>query len=146
MTSLCDGRLDDITTYIDFDDNATHDKFWTTELESVRQYYIEFISCTGAVHYYNPYIMQELAYYNEPLDILLISDWKNYKCPPSIFLPYSKLTIMWNADRHTWTYDHPNRESLNPSGMSTGSSFSSYGGCSLLDPIDTFEEEDQELE
>ena len=72
MTGLREGMIDDIPIYFNFSDDAKHDQFWTTELESVRRYYTELITQTGVYNYYNLYVMQELAYYNEPIDLSLL--------------------------------------------------------------------------
>jgi hypothetical protein len=48
MTCLSKYKPDDISTFIDFDDDAAHDQFWTTELDAIHSCYIELISHTGA--------------------------------------------------------------------------------------------------
>ncbi len=71
MTSLQDGKLDDKTIYFDFNNNAKHNPFWETEFTSVHHYYIDLIAQTRVFHHYNPTVLQELAYYNDPLNYLL---------------------------------------------------------------------------
>jgi len=143
MTCLSEGKLDGISTFIDFADDATHDQFWTTELDALRRYYIEFISHTGAFHYYNLYVIQELAYYNEPFDIPLHTDWKKTERPYFIFLPYSGLVVKWDINHQTWTYDDSDRKSLSPYSPGDYSPFDSRSNSSL-NPIDTFEGEDRD--
>ena len=89
MTGLREGKLDDMTVYIDFDNNAKHDRFWTTELDSVHRYYIDLITQTGAYNYYNLYVMQELTYYNEPINLSFLRNWSTEGHPLIIILPYS---------------------------------------------------------
>jgi len=146
MTCLSNGKLDGISTFIDFTDDATHDQFWTTELDSIRHYYIEFISHTGAFHYYNLYVIQELTYYNEPLDISLLTDWKNAEHPSFIFLPYSELTVKWDPNHQTWAYDDSDHDSPSPYSVGNHSPFDSNSGSSFLDPTDAFNERDEDLE
>ena len=87
MTGLRDGKLDDKLIYFDLDDDAKHDRFWTTELDSVRQYNIELITQTGVYNYYNLYVMQELAYGNELIDLSLLEIWSAEGRPPLICFP-----------------------------------------------------------
>ena len=51
MTSFRDGKLDDKLIYFNLDNDAKHDQFWTTELDSVRQYCIELITQTRVYNY-----------------------------------------------------------------------------------------------
>ena len=51
MTSFQDGKLDDKLIYFDLDDDAKHNRFWTTELDSACQYCIELITQTGVYNY-----------------------------------------------------------------------------------------------
>ena len=44
MTSLRNGKLDDIHIYFNFEDDAVHDNFWSTEMAAIHQYYIELIT------------------------------------------------------------------------------------------------------
>ena len=89
MTGLQEGKLNDMTVYIDFDNNTKHDRFWTTELDSVHRYYIDLITQTGAYNYYNLYVMQELTYYNEPINLSFLRNWSTEGHPLIIILPYS---------------------------------------------------------
>ena len=57
------------------------------ELDSVRQYNIELITQTGVYNYYNLYVMQELAYGNEPIDLSLLEIWSAEGRPPLICFP-----------------------------------------------------------
>ena len=75
MTGLWEGKLNDMTVYINFDNNTKHDQFWTTELDSVHRYYIDVITQTRAYNYYNLYVMQELVYYNKPIDLSFLRNW-----------------------------------------------------------------------
>ena len=105
MTGICQGKLSNIAVYFDFDDDAKHDRFWTIELESVRQYFIELVTSTGAFHHYNPLVTEELAYHNEPLDLSLAHDWDTEGRPHHIYLPYSRLTLAWNSAFGRWEYE-----------------------------------------
>ena len=80
------GKLNNINIYFDFDEQAKHNKFWNAELETVCQYYINLISQTSAFHYYNPYVMQDLAYHNKPLDLPLYTNWDKEEHPRFIHL------------------------------------------------------------
>ena len=146
MTGIHQGKLDDITIFFDFDEHAKHDKFWTTELESVRQYYIELITQMGVYHYYNSYVMQDLAYNNKPLDLPLITNWKIEGRPQFIFLPYSQTLLKWNSNLNKWEYENHTKDSLSYCGLSSLSSCN-CDHCSMpsfIEPIDEFEKEDQE--
>ena len=145
MTGLREGKLDNIPIYFDFNDGAKHDQFWNTELDSVRRYYIELTTQTGVYKYYNLYVMQELAYYNEPVDLSLLGNWST-EGHPSIILPYSQLALKWNSKHHKSEYENHGRNSL--SLYSTSSRYSvtvrEYGILSLSDLVDEFEQEDLE--
>jgi hypothetical protein len=92
--------------------------------------------------------MQELAYFNEPLDIPNGINWKIESRPHFVFLPYSQTMIKWNENQHKWDYEDHSENSLSPcSYLSSSSSFaSSNSSISLQDPIDQFEQEDREME
>ena len=70
MTGLKDGRFDPLNIYLDFDEDAQHDQFWNTELDSVRRFYIELVTSLGSFHFFNNTVIQDLAYFNEPHNIL----------------------------------------------------------------------------
>ena len=146
MTGLREGKLDDITIYIDFDDNAKHDQFWTIELDSVCQYYIDLITQTGAYNYYNLYIMQELMYYNKLIDLSFLGNWSTEGCP-LIILPYSQLALKWDSKHHKWEYENygQNSTGLYSSGLFGSLTSSNYSIPSLAEPIDKFELEDSHL-
>ena len=93
MTGLQEGKLDDIPIYFNFDNDAKHNQFWITELDSVCRYYIKLITQTRVYNYYNLYVMQELVYNNEPVDLSLLGNWSTEGHPSTIFLPYSQLTL-----------------------------------------------------
>jgi len=76
MTGLKEGKLDELSVYFDFDKDAKHDSFWQKELDSVRRYYIELITTFGVFHTYNGYVIQELAYNNEPLQLNNLANWE----------------------------------------------------------------------
>lgn len=157
MTSLHGGKLDDIPIYFDFEDDAKHDQFWNTELSSIRQYYIELITRSGAYNFYNQFVIQELANFNEPLELSQLGDWDVEGRPTFIFLPYSQLILRWKSTLNKWTYETHSADSLSPASMrsfsptsihssdsynsDTDSSASSYYDKipSLEDSIDEFE-------
>jgi hypothetical protein len=147
MTGLRDGKLDDKLIYFDFDDDAKHDQFWTTELDSVRRYFIELITQTGVYNYYNLYVMQELAYDNDPIDLSLLGNWSAEGRPPLLFLPYSQLALKWDSKRHKWDYENYGQDSLSPYSSSSPYSLadSEWSLPSLAEPIDEFEQEDVKL-
>ena len=145
MTGLADGKLHQIPIYFDFDEHAEHDKFWSTELDSVRNYYIELISYTGAYHFYNQYVMQDLAYDNKPLDLSITQNWSERR-PSSIFLPYSQLLLTWDLFLGKWEYANVDESTLSTCSSMSCTSYSSHSSSSppsLSDPIDEFEYQDQ---
>jgi hypothetical protein len=147
MAGLRDGKLDDITLYFDFDDDAKHDQFWNTELDTVRRYYIELITRTGAFHCYNQYVMQELAYDNDPLHLPLTYCWETDGHPLHIFLPYSRLMLKWNSELHQWEYEDPDIFGRKPCSVCSIDMHEEFD-CkppSLAEPIDEFELEDGEI-
>ncbi len=75
MTGLQDSKLDDKTIYFDFDYDTKHDPFWETEFASICHYYIDLIAQTRVFHHYNPTVLQELAYYNDPLELPFKPNW-----------------------------------------------------------------------
>ena len=96
---------------------------------------------TSAYHYYNQYVLQELAHGNEPLHLPLTYDWKMNRCPCFIFLPYSWLLLMWNLSLNKWEYEAHSQFTLaSCSGSSRATS--DDGLPSLSNPIDEFEAED----
>ena len=117
MTSLRDGKLDNIHIYFNFEDDAVHDNFWNTEIAAIRQYYIELITRSGAYNFYNLYVIQELVYLNEPLELDNIGDWSVEGRPSFVFLPYSQLTLKWSSVLNKWTYEHHSENSLSPASM-----------------------------
>jgi hypothetical protein len=126
MTGIKEGKLDDkLLIYFDFDDDAKHDDFWSTELHTVRQYFIELITHTGAYHYYNHYVAQDLAYDNHPLELPLQHQWDSGERPHYIFLPYSKLMLRWDANVHRWEYETHSSNSLSPYSPNSCSSYNS---------------------
>ena len=161
MTSLHGGKLDGIPIYFNFEDDATHDKFWETELSSIRQYYIELITRSGAYNFYNQFVIQELAHFNEPIELSQIGDWDIEGRPSFIYLPYSQLMLKWKTSLQKWTYETHSENSLSPDSMrsfspasihssdsyhsNTDSSASScYGKIpSLSNSIDEFELESE---
>ena len=147
MTGLREGKLDDIPIYFDFNDDAKHNQFWITELDSVRQYYIKLITQTGVYNYYNLHVMQELTYYNELINLSLLGNWSTEGCPPIIILPYSQLVLKWNSKYHKWEYKNYGWRSLSLYSSSSRYSVtdSEYDLPSLSDPINKFEQEDLEL-
>jgi hypothetical protein len=76
MTGLKEGKLDEKPIYFDFNGKAEHDQFWQTELDSVCQYYVELITQMGTFHSFNQFVIQDLAYNNEPLNIDLNTNWE----------------------------------------------------------------------
>jgi hypothetical protein len=147
MTGLKEGKLDKKPIYIDFGDNAKHDQFWQTEFDSVHQYYIELITQMGTFHSFNQYVVQDLAYNNEPLDIDLNTNWEMEDRPKFIFLPYSKLMVRWNGKQHQWEI-----EEHSTNGLSSGSSYTRSSQGSMMstspfnDPIDEFEMVDRDMD
>ena len=133
MTGLWEGKLDKVPIYFDFNDGSKHDQFWITELDSVRRYYIELITQTGVYKYYYLYIMQELVYYNEPIDLSLLGKWSNEGHPSIIILRYSQLTLKWNSKHHKWEYENygQNSLSLHSSSSRYSVTVSEYGMLSL---------------
>ena len=147
MTGIHMGKLNNINIYFNFNEQAKHDKFWNTGLESVHQYYINLISQTGAFHYYNPYVMQDLTYHNKPLNLPLYTNWDKEECPRFIHLPYSQTMLKWNLHLNKWEYEDHNEDSLSSCSSMTCSSCS-CASCnipSLTDPINKFELEDGEI-
>ena len=147
MTGIHLGKLNDVTIYFNFDEQAKHDKFWTTELESVRKYYIELITHTGAFYYYNPFVVQDLAYYNKPLELPIKNHWENRDRPRFIHLPYSQTMLQWNPKLNKWNYENHDKNSLS-SCSSLASSICSCTSClapSYTSPIDQFEMEEKEV-
>lgn len=147
MHGLTEGKLDDRPIYLDFDNDAKHDKFWGTELNTVRQYYVELISRTGVFHYYNQYVMQDLAYNNEPLHLPLTYNWETQGRPAYLFLPYSHLMLKWDSKLNKWEYETHGEDSLSSCSFCSRSSHaaSSCDIPSLAEPIDEFELEDGEV-
>ena len=141
------GKLDEITIFFDFDEQAKHDKFWITELESVCQYYIELITHTGVYHYYNPYVMQDLAYNNKPLDLPLITDWEIEERPWFLFLPYSQTMLKWNSNLNKWEYENHTKDSLSSCSLDSLSTCycNDCSAPSLTSPIDKFKIEDMRV-
>jgi hypothetical protein len=147
MTGLKEGKLDKKPIYIDFGDNAKHDQFWQTEFDSVRQYYIELITQMGTFHSFNQYVVQDLAYNNEPLDIDLNTNWEMEDRPRFIFLPYSKLMVRWNGKQHQWEIEEHSTNSLSSGSSYTRSSQGSMMSTSPFnDPIDEFEMVDRDMD
>jgi hypothetical protein len=142
MTCLGKDTPDDASTFDDDDDDTAYGQFWTTELDVTRWFYIELISHIGAFHYYNPYVIQELMYYNEPHDSPLLSDWMNAKCPSSIFLLYSGLTIEWDTTHHIWAYTDIDQKGPSPNNAANHNHYDSYFDM----PINTSERDDQEMD
>ena len=147
MASLQDGKLDDITLYFDFDDDAKHNRFWDTELETVHRYYVELITRTGAFHCYNQYIMQELAYNNEPLHLPLMYNWDTEGHPLHIFLPYSRLMLRWDPKLNKWDYKNPDVFGHKPCSVCSIDMHEkiSCKSPSLAEPINEFKLEDGEI-
>jgi len=147
MAGLQDGKLDDITLYFDFDDDAKHDQLWDTELDTVRHYYVELITHTGAFHCYNQYIMQELTYDNKPLHLPLTYSWETNGHPSYIFLPYSCLMVKWNSKLKKWGYKNPDDFSHKPCSVCSFDLHenSSCSTPSLIEPINEFKLEDGEI-
>ena len=109
--------------------------------------YIDLITQTGAYNYYNLYVMQELAYYNEPINLSFLGNWSTEGRPLIIILPYSQLALKWDSKHHKWEYENYSR---NSTGLDSSSSFgsltsSNYSIPSLAEPIDEFELEDSHL-
>ena len=150
MEGLRTGKLDELSVFFDFDDQAKHCQFWKTELDSVRQYYVELVTQTGSFYQYNPQVMQELAYNNEPLDLPTSVNWEREERPRFIHLPYSQTVLQWIPHLNKWQYECHSEDSLSPCSLDSRSSYwsitSSKDTPSLLDPIDDFEIEDRELE
>ncbi len=146
MHGLTEGKLDDRPIYLDFDDNAKHDKFWDTELNTVHQYYVELISLTSVFHYYNQYVMQDLTYNNEPLHLPLTYNWETQGQPTYLFLLYSCLMLKWSSKLNKWEYETHSKDSLSPCSFCSRSSHpaSSCSIPSLAEPIDEFKLEDGE--
>ena len=145
MTSLKDGKLDNRTIYLDFDDEAKHNRFWETELASVRQYFIELVSQTGAFYHYNPAVYQELAYHNAPLELPFRPSWDSGTRPMHVILPYSRLSLIWNPTLRRWAYEN---QEWNDVGIYSPRSLNRFNLASLsvpslIDPIDDFEKEDR---
>ena len=69
-------------------------------------HYINLITQTGAYNYYNLYVMQELAYYNEPIDLSFLGNWSPEGCPLIIILPYLRLMLKWDSKHHKWEYEN----------------------------------------
>ena len=147
MTGLWEGKLNNMTVYIDFDDDTKHNRFWTIELDSVHQYYIDLITQTRAYNYYNLYIMQELMYYNEPINLSFLGNWSTEGHPHIIILPYLQLALKWDSKHHKWEYENYgwNSTSLDSSGSFGSLTSSDYSIPSLAEPIDEFELEDSHL-
>ena len=143
--------------YFNFEDNATHNKFWETELSSIQQYYIELITSLGAYNFYNQYVIQELTHFNEPIELSQIGDWDIEGQPSFIYLPYSQLMLRWKSTLNKWTYETHSANSLSPASIWSFSPISihssdsynsddasSASSCyskvpSLSDPIDDFD-------
>jgi hypothetical protein len=147
MAGLRDGKLDDITIYFDFDNDAKHDPFWLAELNTVRRYYVELITRTGAFHCYNDYVMQELAYDNKPLHLPLTYNWENEGHPIHIFLPYSRLMLKWDSKSNKWEYEKQDDFDRKPCSLCSyhAHTKSRCSAPSLVEPIDQFELEDGEV-
>jgi len=147
MAGLWDGKLNNITLYFDFDNDAKHNQFWNTELDTVHCYYVKLITCTGTFHCYNQYIMQELAYDNEPLHLPLTYCWETDGHPIHIFLPYSHLMLKWNSKLNKWEYESPDDFGHKPYSMCSINMHeeSSCSPPSLAEPIDKFKLEDGEV-
>lgn len=146
MTGLKDGKLDNRTIYLDFDEGAKHDRFAKKELASVRNYFIELAAQTGAYNQYNPSVYQELAYYNDPLELPYQPNWDTRTRPKRVILPYSRLTLEWNTTLDKWDYENQDGSNV---GVYSPQSFGRYDPTdssipSLVEPIDEFEKEDEQ--
>ena len=137
MTSLHGGKLDEIPIYFNFEDDAKHDKFWETELSSIRQYYIELITRLGAHNFYNQYVIQELANFNEPIELSQIGDWDIEGRPSFIYLPYSQLMLRWKPSLQKWTYQTHSENSLSPDSMRSFSPVSVHSSDSFNSDTDS---------
>jgi hypothetical protein len=138
MTSLRDGKLGNDDIYIDFSDDSQHDRFWSEELQSVRRYYIDLIAQLGAFHTYNQYVMQELTYFNEPIDLSELGRWSEECHPYYVYLPYSHTMLKWKHNK--WEYEFHSENSLSPCSSYEPLSYETDSDLSQ-DPIDEFEAE-----
>jgi len=147
MTGLKEGKLDELSVYFDFDDNAKHDQFWQKELDSVHRYYIKLITTFGVFHTYNGYVIQELAYNNEPLQLNNLANWEVEECPRFIFLPYSSIMMRWSSGQHKWEIKTHSEDSLSSASSMCSSNGSIYNHNSYSVPslIDCDKYEDGEI-
>ena len=106
MYALSKGQLGNKTIYLDLNNNAKHDEFWISELESVQSYVTELTLHNGVYTQYNPFIYQELAYLNAPLKQTPYLNWNKETCPTAIEFPYSNLTIYWDDVNDEWYFDN----------------------------------------
>ena len=138
ITRLREGKIGPKTIHLDFDNAAEPRRSPNTELDTVCQYYVELVSQTGAYRFYNHYVLQELAHNNEPLQLPVTYDWNTNGRPRFVFLPYSRLLLIWNTPFAKWEYKCHSRFVPHPSPTRLGAS-SKDGLPSLLDPTDDFE-------
>jgi hypothetical protein len=102
MFALKEGKLGNNPIYVNFEDDAKHDEFWTTELSQLREYCVRLVDETRAYENYNPHIIQELSYYNQPDKRSPFPDWTDGKRPEVVLLPYSNLQIHWDENTSEW--------------------------------------------
>jgi len=148
MTGLKQGKLDELSVYFNFDNDAKHDQFWQKELDSVRHYYIELITTFSIFHTYNGYIFQELTYNNEPLQLNNLANWEVEEHPWFIFLPYSSIMMHWSPSQHKWEIETHSEDSLSPASSicsSNGRIYDHNSSYSVPSLIDCNEYEDGEI-
>jgi len=144
MTGLQDSKLDDKTIYFDFDYDTKHDPFWETEFASICHYYIDLIAQTRVFHHYNPTVLQELAYYNDPLELPFKPNWDLQTWPSHVILPYSQLTLEWNLTLDKWEYENQNGSNSGTYGSQSSLLYASthHSILSLIEPINKFKLKD----
>jgi len=106
MYALSKGQLRNKTIYLAFDNNAKHNKFWISELESMWSYVTELALHNGMYTQYNPFVYQELVYLNAPLKQTPYPNWNKEICPAAIEFPYSNMTIYWDDVNDEWYLDN----------------------------------------
>jgi hypothetical protein len=98
MTALSQGKLGEKPIYINFGQEAKHDDYWNTELESVRHYAVNLVTETLSYPYYNPYVISNLAA-TQPLTTTF--DWEK-EHPTYVHLPYSQSNLQWDENTQAW--------------------------------------------
>ena len=138
MTGLIDGKLGNKPIYINFDNQAKHDPYWETELDSVRSYMTELVTANRAYVHYNPLVIQDLAT-SQPL---ITNPWDEWKInhPSHFHLPYANILLLWNSLTSRWYYPTPSdtfEPSINSPPLSPNSSSESSRSRSSMEVSST---------